>query len=74
MSEQWGRADTAGTWPRPKPVWTLGLLLLALAVGGAVGAYGYSNGWTPLQRLFLSAYFAVRSPAALGSRPVTIAS
>ena len=26
MSQEWGRADAAGTWPRPKPVWTFALL------------------------------------------------
>lgn len=56
MTQEWGRSDTAGTWPRPKPVWTLALLLVALLVGGGVGAFRYSNVWTPLQRLFLSPY------------------
>lgn len=56
MSQEWGRAETAGTWPRPKPVWTLALLLIALGIGGGVGAYRYGHVWTPLQRLFLSAY------------------
>ena len=64
MSQEWGRAETAGTWPRPKPVWTFALLLVALAVGGAVGAYRYSRVWTPLQRLFLSVY--LRSEIASG--------
>ena len=54
MSQEWGRADGAGTWPRPKPVWTLALLLVAIVSGGAIGAYRYTTVWTPLQRLFLS--------------------
>ncbi len=62
MSEQWGRLDGAGTWPRPKPVWTLGLLLMAITIGAAVGAYRYATAWTPLQRLYLSPY--VRSACA----------
>src|SRR5437868_14919381 len=56
MSQEWGRADAAGTWPRPKPVWTLALLLLSIASGAAVGAYRYAVVWMPLQRLFLSPY------------------
>src|SRR6059058_2020368 len=38
------------------PVWTLGILLAALAIGAAIGAYRYATVWTPLQRLFLSSY------------------
>ena len=26
MSQTWGRTDSAGTWPHPKPVWTLATL------------------------------------------------
>lgn len=64
MNQQWGRADTAGTWPRPKPVWTLALLLVAIASGAAVGAYRYATIWTPLQRLYFSPY--LRSQLASG--------
>lgn len=56
MTQEWGRSETAGTWPRPKPVWTFALMLVALLVGGGVGAYRYTYVWTPLQRLFLSPY------------------
>ncbi|MGH9410053.1 MAG: type IV secretion system DNA-binding domain-containing protein [Vicinamibacterales bacterium] len=56
MTQEWGRAETAGTWPRPKPVWTFALVLVSLVVGGGVGAYRYTHIWTPLQRLFLSPY------------------
>lgn len=62
MSEHWGRLDGAGTWPRPKPIWTLGLLLIAITLGAAVGAYRYVADWTPLQRFYLSPY--VRSACA----------
>ena len=27
MSETWGRTDAAGTWPHPKPVWTLAVVI-----------------------------------------------
>ena len=65
MTQQWGRDDAAGTWPRPKPVWTLTLLLAAVASGAAIGAYRYTTTWTPLQRLFLSPYLRSACASAL---------
>lgn len=65
MSQEWGRADAAGTWPRPKPIWTLALLLAAIVSGAAVGAYRYTTAWTPLQRLFLSPYLRSDLASAL---------
>ncbi len=62
MTDQWGRLDGAGTWPRPKPVWTLGLVLIALAIGATFESYRYASTWTPLQRFYLKAY--VRSACA----------
>ena len=34
MSQTWGRTAAAGTWPHPKPVWTLAALLVALLSSG----------------------------------------
>src|SRR2546425_4274123 len=65
MSQEWGRADAAGTWPRPKPVWTLPLLIVAIVSGAAIGAYRYATAWTPLQRLFLSPYLRSQFASAL---------
>ena len=65
MSQEWGRAEGAGTWPRPKPVWTLALLLVAIVSGGAIGAHRYTTAWTPLQRLFLSPYLRSQIASAL---------
>src|SRR2546425_5361990 len=65
MSQEWGRADAAGTWPRPKPVWTLPLLIVAIVSGAAIGAYRYAPAWTPLQRLFLSPYLRSEFASAL---------
>src|SRR3989441_3542908 len=65
MSQEWGRSDAAGTWPRPKPVWTLGLLVVAIVSGAAIGAYRYSTAWTSLQRLFLSPYLRSEFASAL---------
>src|SRR2546426_9640088 len=65
MSQEWGRADAAGTWPRPKPVWTLALLIVAISSGAVIGAYRYSTAWTPLQRLFLSPYLRSQFASAL---------
>src|SRR2546425_11503428 len=65
MSQEWGRADAAGTWPRPKPVWTLALLVVAISSGAVIGAYRYSTAWTPLHRLFLSPYLRSEVARAL---------
>ena len=35
MTDVWGRAHMAGTWPHPKPVWVMAALLLALATSSA---------------------------------------
>ena len=56
MTSAWGRAETAGTWPHPKPVRTLAVLLVASVSGLAVAAYAYAQTWTPLQRVYLGAY------------------
>ena len=65
MRHEWGRADAAGTWPRPKPVWTLALLLVAIVSGAAIGAHRYTTIWTPLQRLYLSSYLRSACASAL---------
>ena len=54
MSETWGRTSAAGTWPHPKPVWTLAALLVALTSSGAIAVYRYHAVWTPLQRIYAS--------------------
>ncbi len=56
MTHHWGRTDAAGIWPNRKPLWTLGLLLIAIASGIGVGGYRYQMTWTPLQCVYLSAY------------------
>ena len=38
MSEAWGRTSAAGMWPHPKPIWTVAVMLLALASAGAIAA------------------------------------
>jgi hypothetical protein len=65
MTEQWGRLDTAGIWPRPRPVWTIGLLLIAILSGAAMDAYRYTAVWTPLQRIYLKPYIRSTSASAL---------
>src|SRR5581483_4377052 len=62
MSQDLGRATDAGVWPRTKPVWTLGLLLIAVLSALAIGAHDYVDVWTPLERAYLSAY--IRSQCA----------
>ena len=56
MTHRWGRIDAAGIWPNRKPVWTLAILLIAIATGLGVGVYRYQTTWTPLQRVYLPAY------------------
>lgn len=71
MSQEWGRVTTAGRWPRPKPVWTLSLLLFAVATGVATETYRYTTVWTPLQRLYLSPYLRSAILEGLGFRSGT---
>jgi type IV secretory pathway TraG/TraD family ATPase VirD4 len=68
MTEQWGRSTVAGTWPHPRPVWTLVSVIVALATTVAVEAYEVATDWTPLQRTYLASY--VRS-AVLGELGIT---
>ncbi len=56
MSTHWGRTSDAGVWPRPKPIFTYALILIAVASGVAIGEYRYAHVWTPLQRLDAPAY------------------
>ena len=64
--ETWGRVLTAGTWPHPKPVWTLAVCLVALASGGAIAAYRDHTVWTPLQRMYAPTLLRCQLMAVLG--------
>jgi hypothetical protein len=66
MSISWGRTETAGTWPHPKPVRTFATLLLAFVGGGIIGYYSYAKTWTPLERVYLGAYVRSALMAGLG--------
>jgi hypothetical protein len=66
MSQTWGRADSAGTWPHPKPVSTLAALVLAGVAGAAIGTYQYAARWSPLERWYLSSYLRSAVMARLG--------
>jgi hypothetical protein len=66
MSQTWGRPDSAGTWPRPKPVSTLATLMLAVVAGTAIGSYQYAATWTPLARWYLPSYLRSAVMAGLG--------
>jgi hypothetical protein len=66
MTQRWGRAETAGTWPRTKPFWTLTAALVAVLSWSAIAAYHYATAWTPLQRVYLSAYLRTQLMDALG--------
>jgi hypothetical protein len=56
MNQTWGRAETAGTWLNPRPVWTIATFVLALLCAAAIETYEYAFTWTPLERWYLSAY------------------
>ena len=66
MSDTWGRSASAGTWPHPKPVWTVAVVLLAVASSAVTAVYRYHAAWTPLQRAYAPAYLRCRLMAALG--------
>src|SRR5579864_5076561 len=66
MTTRWGRTSEAGVWPRPKPVWTLAALLLALASGVAIGQYRYARVWSPLQQVDASAYLRSAIASMIG--------
>lgn len=64
MRQTWGRAETAGTWPHRRPVWTLAVFMAACLSAAAVQTYHHARTWTPLQRWYLSPY--VRSALMAG--------
>jgi hypothetical protein len=66
MTQTWGRTDTAGTWPHPKPAWAIATLMVALLSTSAIAAYRYAAIWTPLQRFYLSTYLRTQVMSALG--------
>ncbi len=66
MSEAWGRTSAAGTWPHPKPVWTLAVLLVALTSAVVIVTYRYQAAWTPLQRVYAPTFLRCQLMAALG--------
>jgi hypothetical protein len=66
MRHQWGRSDEAGTWPHPKPTWTVATLVVALLAGVAIGAYRYVAVWTPLQRVYVAQYLRSALMGPLG--------
>jgi hypothetical protein len=68
MSQQWGRASGAGTWPRPKPIWLMSVLVLAVVGAVAVGFYRHAAVWTPLQRFYLPAYTRSALASSVGLR------
>ena len=56
MSQEWGRAESAGNWPSRKPVWKLTAVLVALVVTLVLVRVRYESVSLPLQRHYLSAY------------------
>src|SRR5580658_5689042 len=69
MTQTWGRTDSAGAWPHPKPVSTIVTLALAVVAGAAIEMYQYARVWTPLERWYLPSY--VRSEVLADLRFLT---
>ena len=68
MSHQWGRVAGAGTWQRPRPVWFMSVIVVAIAAGVAIWFYRQHAVWTPLQQFYLSAYVRSALASSLGIR------
>jgi hypothetical protein len=56
MRYDWGRTESAGRWPWPKPVWSIAALLIGILGGIAVQTYWCMYVWTPLQRHYFFTY------------------
>ena len=66
MTQDWGRSSSAGLWPHRAPVWTVGVILLALASGGAVATARFTTVWSPLERAYAPTLGRCRLMAGLG--------
>jgi type IV secretory pathway TraG/TraD family ATPase VirD4 len=66
MRQTWGRVDTAGRWPHPRPVCTIAALLVGLLSAATIQTYDCAMMWTPLQRWYVSAYLRSGLIAELG--------
>jgi hypothetical protein len=60
--------DRAGRWPSRWPAWTVGAVVVGVAVF-ACGVYLRHRSWTPLQRFYLEAYARSGLRAELKSQP-----
>ncbi len=65
-SVPWGRADAAGRWLHPKPLWAAAALALGLFAIGGRFTWDYTRGWTSLQRAYLGAYVRSGVTSAVG--------
>ncbi len=65
MKYQWGRNEQYG-WPSDKPVWTIGVLVLAVAAMCLSAVIDYQWSWTALQRYWLPTYFNAKLMSATG--------
>jgi type IV secretory pathway TraG/TraD family ATPase VirD4 len=60
MSGLWGRDEYRG-WPTTRrPVWSLGVLVIAVAIGVGVLTYRNAMVWTPLQRWYWDQYLSAQ--------------
>jgi hypothetical protein len=57
VSNRWGRDETYH-WPSDKPVWTLTVLVVAVAAMVGAAVYQYQRQWTFLQQTYLKTYIS----------------
>lgn len=70
MSLEWTLPDDAGRWPVRGPLFTVRLLVLAIAIGGALMWLQYRR-LTPLQQTSLPNYLYSRGASAVGLKSGT---
>ena len=56
MSQEWGRKEDAGEWPKSTHAWALRTMLIAIVSVAVICAYRYAYVLTPLQHFYLTTY------------------
>ena len=56
MSQEWGRKEDAGEWPKSRHAWAIRTLLSAIVAVALICAYRYIYVLTPLQHFYLPTY------------------
>jgi hypothetical protein len=56
LSQEWGRKEDAGEWPKSTHSWALRTMLIAILSVAVICAYRYACVLSPLQRFYLKTY------------------